>query len=263
MPLILNGDGSVGPLSATEVGYLDGVTSPVQTQINLKSDYSMPRNTQSGTTYNFVLTDTSSLVVATNASAKTFTIPPQSSVQWPNDAILRIVNFGAASLTISGGAGVSVTNAVRTILQYESGIAIRTGTDAWTLVPFASGLREPNARYWRYSVGSTITGHHPRVSRIMLVDQTNQAIDVVNFTSDNCSDSGTIPGQGTTYTRDYGQRIAIRAAQIYSTFGGGTRSSNYSVEYSNDNVNWTTSFSGVMSSATGCGVIAGTGSLPI
>lgn len=34
MPLILNGDGSVGPLSATEVGYLDGVTSEVQTQIN-------------------------------------------------------------------------------------------------------------------------------------------------------------------------------------------------------------------------------------
>lgn len=36
MPLILNGDGSVGPLSATEVGYLDNVTSAVQTQINNK-----------------------------------------------------------------------------------------------------------------------------------------------------------------------------------------------------------------------------------
>lgn len=38
MPLILNGDGSVGPLSATEVGYLDGVTAPVQTQINSKTN---------------------------------------------------------------------------------------------------------------------------------------------------------------------------------------------------------------------------------
>ena len=36
MPLILNGDGSVGPLSATEVGFLDGVTSAVQTQIDSK-----------------------------------------------------------------------------------------------------------------------------------------------------------------------------------------------------------------------------------
>lgn len=36
MPLTLSGDGSVGPLSATEVGYLDGVTSAVQTQIDSK-----------------------------------------------------------------------------------------------------------------------------------------------------------------------------------------------------------------------------------
>lgn len=36
MPLVLSGDGAVGPLSATEVSYLDGVTSAVQTQINGK-----------------------------------------------------------------------------------------------------------------------------------------------------------------------------------------------------------------------------------
>jgi hypothetical protein len=34
MALVLSGDGAVGPLSATEVGYLDGVTSGVQTQLN-------------------------------------------------------------------------------------------------------------------------------------------------------------------------------------------------------------------------------------
>lgn len=37
MALTLTGDGAVGPLSATEVGYLDGVTSAVQTQINGKA----------------------------------------------------------------------------------------------------------------------------------------------------------------------------------------------------------------------------------
>jgi hypothetical protein len=36
MTLKLYGDGAIGPLSATEVGYLDGVTSAVQTQINGK-----------------------------------------------------------------------------------------------------------------------------------------------------------------------------------------------------------------------------------
>lgn len=38
MPLVLTGDGAVGPLSATEVGYLDGVTSGVQAQINTKAN---------------------------------------------------------------------------------------------------------------------------------------------------------------------------------------------------------------------------------
>ena len=37
MPITINGDGSVGPLSAAEMGYLDGVTSAVQTQINNKA----------------------------------------------------------------------------------------------------------------------------------------------------------------------------------------------------------------------------------
>jgi hypothetical protein len=36
MPLVLTGDGAVGPLSASEVGFLDGVTSSVQTQLNGK-----------------------------------------------------------------------------------------------------------------------------------------------------------------------------------------------------------------------------------
>ena len=36
MAISINGDGSIGPLSATEIGYLDGVTSAVQTQINSK-----------------------------------------------------------------------------------------------------------------------------------------------------------------------------------------------------------------------------------
>lgn len=34
MPISISGDGSIGSLSATEIGYLDGVTSPIQTQIN-------------------------------------------------------------------------------------------------------------------------------------------------------------------------------------------------------------------------------------
>jgi hypothetical protein len=50
MPLILNGDGSVGPLSATEVGYLDGVTSAVQTQVNNAAIFSVQIERNAGFT---------------------------------------------------------------------------------------------------------------------------------------------------------------------------------------------------------------------
>jgi hypothetical protein len=52
--------------------------------------------------------------------------------------------------------------------------------------------------------------------------------------------------------------VAIINAKVYSTFGSGTRSANYAVEYSNDGITWTTAFSGVMQSNS-CGLITGTG----
>jgi hypothetical protein len=108
-----------------------------------KADLALPANAQDGSgasAYTFVLADASRLTTATNASAKTFTIPPQSSVVWPANSIIRVVNYGAGVLTVSGGSGVTVTNTAKTIGEFESAAAIRTGSDAWTLVPFGGGL---------------------------------------------------------------------------------------------------------------------------
>jgi hypothetical protein len=50
MPLALSGDGAVGPLSATEVGYLDGVSSSVQTQLtSLQSQLTTVQSQLAGT----------------------------------------------------------------------------------------------------------------------------------------------------------------------------------------------------------------------
>jgi len=46
-------------------------------------------------------------------------------------------------------------------------------------------------RYWRYVEGSAVVSHHPRVSRIILTDENGNNFDIVNYTSDNCADSGT------------------------------------------------------------------------
>lgn len=45
-------------------------------------------------------------------------------------------------------------------------------------------------RYWRYVEGSAITSHHPRVSRIILIDSSGTEYTIVKYTNDNCSDSG-------------------------------------------------------------------------
>jgi hypothetical protein len=105
-----------------------------------KVDYSLPVNAQTGSgasAYTFVLADALRLTTASNASAGTYTIPPQSSVVWLANTVIRIVNYGAGTVTIAGGAGVTVTNAATTLGQFESAALIRTAENAWTLVPFS------------------------------------------------------------------------------------------------------------------------------
>ena len=104
-----------------------------------KVDYSTPTNAQSGTAYTFVADDAQRITTASNGSAVTLTIPPQSSVTWGAATILRVVNYGAGALTIAGGSGVTVTNATKTLAPYESAALVRTGSNAWTLLPFSGG----------------------------------------------------------------------------------------------------------------------------
>jgi hypothetical protein len=115
-------------MSTLNVGAIDYTTG-----VAIKSQ---AVNTQSGTTYTFVAGDAGKLVSASNASAVTFTIPPQSSVTWGSNAVLKVVNYGAGALTVDGGSGVTVTNTATTVAQYSSAAAIRTAEDAWTLIPF-------------------------------------------------------------------------------------------------------------------------------
>jgi hypothetical protein len=111
----------------------------ISDQLATKVDYALPVNAQTGTTYTFVLADAEKLTTASNAAAVTLTIPPQSSVTWAANTVLRVVNYGAGAVTIDGGSGVTVTNTATTIAQYGAAVAIRTGSDAWTVVPFGGG----------------------------------------------------------------------------------------------------------------------------
>lgn len=129
---------SAWPAKSLEVAtYLD-------TALAAKSDTAPAINAQTGTTYTFVLADATAgkTVTASNASASTYTVPPQSSVTFVAGALLRVTNLGAGVVTFAGGSGVTVTNTAGTLAQYQTATLVRTASDAWTVIPSggASGL---------------------------------------------------------------------------------------------------------------------------
>lgn len=117
----------------------DGATAIQTVADGFDSAVAIPTyNAQIGTTYTFVLADTSKTVTASNAAASIYTIPPQSSVVWVANTTINVTNLGAGTVTFAGGVGVTVTNTAQTLSQYQSAQLIRTGSNAWTVVP-ASG----------------------------------------------------------------------------------------------------------------------------
>ena len=99
-------------------------------------------NSQSGATYTIASTDQYQvLVVTTNASTKTVSIPTDATYNFPVGTAVTFLNTGAGLLTInavtSGTTTITsgaVTSAAPTVGQYKSAVAIKTAANAWTVV---------------------------------------------------------------------------------------------------------------------------------
>jgi hypothetical protein len=97
-------------------------------------------NTQTGTTYTTVIGDNGKLVTQSNASSIVTTIPPNSSVDYPVGAQITFARYGAGSLTIQGGAGVTIVSTGATAsaptlrVQYSTCTAIQTTNNNWLVV---------------------------------------------------------------------------------------------------------------------------------
>lgn len=115
------------------------VANYLDSALAAKYDSAPAINAQIGTTYTFVLADATAgkTITASNAAASTYTVPPQSSVAFSAGALLRVTNLGAGVVTFAGGVGVTVTNTAGTLAQYQTATLVRTGSDAWTVIPFA------------------------------------------------------------------------------------------------------------------------------
>ena len=99
-------------------------------------------NSQSGATYTLTSTDQYQvLVITSNASTKTVSIPTDATYNFPVGTCISFLNTGAGLLTInavtSGTTTVTSAGAVSaapTVAQYKSAAAIKTAANAWTVV---------------------------------------------------------------------------------------------------------------------------------
>jgi hypothetical protein len=128
-------------VSSTEIGYVDGVTSAIQTQLDARALLSPLTNAQTGTTYTLVLSDAGKYVEMNNASANVLTVPLNSSVAFPTGTEITIIQTGAGATTITPTAGVIVNyysisgTATRIIKgQWSAATLIKRATDTWVLI---------------------------------------------------------------------------------------------------------------------------------
>jgi hypothetical protein len=99
-------------------------------------------NTQSGTTYTLASTDQYQvLVITTNASAKTVSIPTDATYDFPVGTAITVLNTGTADTTVSATTpgtttvtSAGATSASPKVGQYKAATAIKTAANAWTVV---------------------------------------------------------------------------------------------------------------------------------
>lgn len=182
-----------------------------------------PINAQAGTAYTFTRVDASRTVTASNGSASTYTIPPQADVAWPDGATLTLRNLGAGVVTIAGGSGVTVTNTAQTVAQYGSVKIIRTGSNAWTVLPDSGG-----ATAFDYIGTYTLSSTATNITSIFSSTYTNYKLIFNAPTLSSVSYrfliqmlSGTTPDTSNNYSwqRLYAQVTTVGTTNTTSTSG--------------------------------------------
>ena len=118
----LPSDTSIGNVSSTELGYLDGVTSGIQTQINTKAPLASP-------------TFTGTVTAGDYYSVGNLTLNRASATAWNTGASIKLQVDGATYLTLG-------VNATHSALQLSGSVSIPTSTG------YAFGDHAFN-NYWR------------------------------------------------------------------------------------------------------------------
>jgi len=109
--------------------------------VTVSFDYSvgnqMVENAQTGTTYTLVLTDAGKIVTCSNASAITLTVPPNSSVAFPTNSRIDLLQYGVGQVTIAAGSGVTIYSSgskLKLTGQYSGATLWKKASDTWVLI---------------------------------------------------------------------------------------------------------------------------------
>lgn len=116
------------PLSDVDFAAIDAA-------IALKSDILRNFNTQTGTTYSLQASDSGKVVIFTNGSAVTFTIPALGIAPTAGQIMQTdILQYGAGKVTLSPAVGVTIqskSSYKSTGGAYSASTLLNVGTDTW------------------------------------------------------------------------------------------------------------------------------------
>jgi hypothetical protein len=108
--------------------------------VSVAFDYSVGNqaveNTQTDS-YTLVLTDAGKMITMNKATANNLTVPPNSSVAFPINSRIDVIQYGAGQTTIVAGSGVTIRSSgskLKLTGQYSGASLWKKGTDEWVLV---------------------------------------------------------------------------------------------------------------------------------
>lgn len=86
--------------------------------------------------YIAALLDVNKIVEISNASGNTFTLPPDTDVAFPDGSEITVVQTGAGLLTVTAGAGVTMTKVAATaksLGRYSRIVCYKRTTSTWNI----------------------------------------------------------------------------------------------------------------------------------
>ncbi len=133
-----SGKVAVSSVTSTELGYLSGVTSAIQTQIDTKTNKLITANRQTAS-YTLVASDADKLVEMNVASANNLTVPAST---FSAGTQILLAQYGAGQTTIVAGSGMTIRSnggKLKLSAQYSGAtLVFISGTEAYLFGDIAS-----------------------------------------------------------------------------------------------------------------------------